>query len=116
MEEKKLDVNSLVGFGLIFLILVWVMYNSQQKDAAEQIKKAEQEQVEVTATPAQTKTAVVSPSQPQVVVSDSLKTAQIQSSLGSFAYSAALPSAKESFTTLENELVRLKLQIKAATL
>lgn len=112
MEEKKLDVNSLVGFGLIFLILVWVMYNSQQKDAAEQIKKAEQEQVEVTATPAQTKTAVVSPSQPQVVVSDSLKTAQMQSSLGSFAYSAALPSAKESFTTLENELVRLKIANK----
>jgi YidC/Oxa1 family membrane protein insertase len=112
MEQKKLDVNSLVGFGLIFLILVWVLYNSQQKEAAEQIKKAEQEQVEAVTTAAQVKTGVISPSQAQVVVSDSLQTLRMQSSLGSFAYSAALPSAKESFTVLENELVRLKIANK----
>jgi YidC/Oxa1 family membrane protein insertase len=112
MEQKKLDVNSLVGFGLIFLILVWVLYNSQQKEAAEQIKKAEQEQVEAVTTAAQVKTGVISPPQAQVVVSDSLQTLRMQSSLGSFAYSAALPSAKESFTVLENELVRLKIANK----
>lgn len=112
MEEKKLDLNSLIGFGLIFLILVWVMYNSQQKDAVEQGKKAEQEQVEVNSKPVPTKTTIVSPEQPQVVVTDSLKTVQLQSSLGSFAYSASLPSAKETFTTLENELVRLKIANK----
>lgn len=113
MEEKKLDTNSLVGFGLIFLILVWVMYNSQQKEAAEQIKKAEQEQVEVKTTPANpTKTLVQPTVTEQAPVSDSLKTAQMQSSLGSFAYSASLPSAKESFTTIENELVRLKIANK----
>jgi YidC/Oxa1 family membrane protein insertase len=112
MEEKKLDLNSLIGFGLIFLILVWVMYNSQQKDAVEQGKKAEQEQVEVNSKPVPAKTTIVSPEQPQVVVTDSLKTVQLQSSLGSFAYSASLPSAKETFTTLENELVRLKIANK----
>jgi len=37
---------------------------------------------------------------------------QLQSSLGSFAYSASLPSAKAAFTTLENELVRLKIANK----
>ena len=93
MEEKKLDVNSLIGFGLIFIILVWVMYNSQQKDAAEQLKKPQQEQVETTQKAAPSETAVATPSAPQAVVSDSLQMTQLQSSLGSFAYSASLPSA-----------------------
>ena len=112
MEEKKLDVNSLIGFGLIFVILVWVMYNSQQKDAAEELKKPQQEQVEVTPTPATSAATVATPSATQAVVSDSLQMSQLKSSLGSFAYSASLPSAKESFTTLENELVRLKIANK----
>ena len=112
MEEKKLDVNSLIGFGLIFIILVWVMYNSQQKDAAEQLKKPQQEQVETTQKAAPSETAVATPSAPQAVVSDSLQMTQLQSSLGSFAYSASLPSAKAAFTTLENELVRLKIANK----
>ena len=112
MEEKKLDVNSLIGFGLIFVILVWVMYNSQQKDAAEELKKPQQEQVEATPKTATSQTAVATTSPTQAVVSDSLQMTQLKSSLGSFAYSASLPSAKESFTTLENELVRLKIANK----
>ena len=38
--------------------------------------------------------------------------AQLQKSLGNFAYSATLPSAKEGFTTIENELVKLKIANK----
>jgi YidC/Oxa1 family membrane protein insertase len=41
MEEKKLDVNSIIGFGLIFVILIWVMYNSQQSEAEEKAKQAQ---------------------------------------------------------------------------
>lgn len=111
MEEKKLDVNSIIGFGLIFVILIWVMYNSQQNEAKERAKKAQQEQVEAKekATPTKvvkTETKAVAP------VSDSIQAAQLQSSLGSFAYSASLPSAKEAFTTIENEVVRLKIANK----
>ena len=29
MEEKKLDVNSLIGFGLIFVILIYMFYINQ---------------------------------------------------------------------------------------
>jgi YidC/Oxa1 family membrane protein insertase len=112
MEEKKLDVNSIIGFGLIFVILIWVMYNSQQKEAAAQVKKAQQEQVEAKANPTPTK--VVSNTEPetQKPVSDSVQVAQLKSSLGSFAYSATLPPAKAAFTTIENELVRLKIANK----
>ena len=45
-------------------------------------------------------------------VSDTLQLAKLQKSLGSFAYSATLPSAKEGFTTIENELVKLKIANK----
>ncbi|WP_396173712.1 membrane protein insertase YidC [Flavobacterium sp.] len=112
MEEKKLDLNSIIGFGLIFLILVWVMYNSQQNQAKEQLEKAKQEQVQKQAQPKVEKLKVVAADTSKVVVSDSIQVAQLKSTLGAFAYSAALPSAKESFTTLENELVRLKIANK----
>ena len=29
MEEKKLDINSIIGFVLIFGILLWMLYNNQ---------------------------------------------------------------------------------------
>ena len=111
MEEKKLDLNSIIGFGLIFVILIWVMYNSQQKQAEEQAKKAQQEQVEAKEKPTPAKVATTE-AKAVAPVSDSVQVAQLQSSLGSFAYSASLPSAKDAFTTIENEVVRLKIANK----
>lgn len=111
MEEKKLDLNSIIGFGLIFLILIWVMYNSQQKEAEEQAKKAQQEQVEAKEKPTPS-TTTSTETKAAAPVSDSVQVAQLQSSLGSFAYSASLPSATETFTTIENEVVRLKFANK----
>ena len=42
MEEKKFDPNSLIGFILIFGILLWIMYQNKPSDAelaAEKAKK-----------------------------------------------------------------------------
>ena len=42
MEEKKLDLNTIIGFVLIFGILMWMMYQNQpteQQLAAEKAKK-----------------------------------------------------------------------------
>ena len=79
MEEKKLDVNSIIGFGLIFLILIWVMYNSQQNEAKERAKKAQQEQVEAKEKPTSTK-VVKTETKAVAPVSDSVQAAQYQSS------------------------------------
>ena len=47
MEEKKFDINSIIGFVLIFGILIFMMYqNSPTPEEIEAQKKAEQEQVE----------------------------------------------------------------------
>ncbi len=110
MEEKKFDPNSLIGFVLIFGILLWIMYQnkpSEKEIAAEKAKKelvAKETKAEATAPKTSVPVAIAA--------GDSLQLAQLQKSLGSFAYSATLPSAKESFTTLENEVVKLKIANK----
>ena len=47
MEEKKFDLNSIIGFVLIFAILVYMMYTNQPtpEELAEQ-EKAQQEQID----------------------------------------------------------------------
>ena len=41
MEEKKFDINSTIGFALIFAIVMYMMYNSQKEAKKEQILKLE---------------------------------------------------------------------------
>jgi YidC/Oxa1 family membrane protein insertase len=111
MEQKKFDPNSLIGFVLIFGILVWIMYKNQPTDAEIAADKAKKELVvkDAKANEASIKVKEV----PTVVVTgDTLQMAQLQKSLGNFAYSASLPSAKEAYTTIENKLVRLKIANK----
>lgn len=111
MEEKKLDLNSVIGFILIFGILIWIMYQNQPSEAAIAAEKAKKEQVakekaeKVTANKVATTT-------PTIVAGDSTQLAQAQKTIGSFAYSATLPSAKDTVTTIENELVKLKIANK----
>ncbi|WP_300570888.1 membrane protein insertase YidC [Flavobacterium sp.] len=109
MEKKKLDLNSIIGFGLIFIIMVWIMYNNQPTKAEIAAEKAKKEQVEKAkqSTATEVKVAEVA-----VVPTDSVQVAKLQSTLGSFAYSATLPSAKADFTVLENNLVKLTIANK----
>ena len=112
MEEKKFDLNSVIGFVLIFGILIWIMYQNQPSEATIAADKAKKEQVvkeEIAkkTVPTQTITA------PAIAAAgDSLQIAQLQKTLGNFAYSATLSSAKATFTTIENELVKLKIANK----
>ena len=45
MEKKKLDLNSIIGFVLIFGIMIWIMYQNKPTQA-EIDKKAKEELVE----------------------------------------------------------------------
>ena len=112
MNDKKLDLNSIIGFILIFLILVWIIYNNQptQKEIeAEQAKKELVKQEEST-----TKIADEAPFTATIdsTSTDTLQIAKLKSSLGNFAYSATLPSAKNEVTTLENDFLLLKIANK----
>lgn len=112
MEQKKLDLNSIIGFALIFVIIAWMIYNNQptkQQLAAEKAKKeqvAKEQKVKAVAT------KTVATTLADTTASDSLKLQKLQGALGGFAYSATLPSAKDNFTTIENDRVKLRIANK----
>jgi YidC/Oxa1 family membrane protein insertase len=111
MEGKKFDPNSIIGFILIFGILLWIMWQNQPTEAdiaADKVKK------ELVIQDAKTKEAEAKvKAEPTVITAgDTMQLAQLKKSLGDFAYSATLPSAKESYTTIENKLVKLKIANK----
>ncbi|OXA73380.1 membrane protein insertase YidC [Flavobacterium aquidurense] len=113
MEEKKFDLNSIIGFVLIFGILIWIMYQNQPSDkeiAAEKAKKELIAKQEAQAQADKTKTAVLPVA--AATPGDTVQLAQLQKTLGGFAYSATLPTAKEGFTTIENEKMILKIANK----
>ena len=111
MEEKKFDFNTIIGFGLIFIIIMWMMYNGQKTSQNEQLEKARitKDSIQKAKETTQKKATVIALDS---TVSDSAKIKQLQGTLGSFAYSSTLPSAKENYTTLENEFVSLKIANK----
>ena len=112
MEDKKLDKNTIIGFGLIFVIVMWMTFSSTQKAAKEDAEKKKVEKLAASYKQKELKTATAI-----AVINDTTKTnaaklAQLQGTLGSFAYSATLPSANESFTTIENDLISIKIANK----
>jgi len=107
MEEKKLDLNSIIGFVLISGILIWMLYSNaptpeelKEKEKKEQVEKQAKEVKTVTSTVA------VTP------VADSTKNSAAQTQLGSFGYSATLPSATDAITEIKNEVLSLKISNK----
>ena len=103
MEEKKFDLNSLIGFVLLGAIMIWYFYNNQP--TAEQIatQKAAQVQDSINRlNPVADQNDVIaqSPDPATVNTTDSLTYIQTQNRLGAFAYSASLPSAKDNETVL----------------
>lgn len=108
MEQKKFDFRTLFAFVLIFGILLWIMYQNQPTPEQIEASKAKQEQVEqpnnqpLTNTPTEITSAELSQN-------DSLRMAQLQSSLGSFAHSGTV---EEKTSVLENEVLRLEISNK----
>lgn len=115
MEQKKLDLNTIIGFGLIFLILIWVMYNSSQKQLAEQeAEKAKQqtESNEAVLAPLKEKAVAAVQTEADSTLTDSIRQIKIEQTVGTFDYAATLPSAKDDVTIIENELVKLTVSNK----
>jgi len=112
MEEKKFDLNSLIGFVLLGAIMLWYFYTNQP--TPEEIAKQKTEQVQDSIQNAQSsviKDTTTFTAEEKIIAQpgDSLAYSIAQNKLGVFAYSASLPSAKAQETILENELVRIKV-------
>jgi YidC/Oxa1 family membrane protein insertase len=119
MEEKKLDINSIIGFALIFGILMYMLWQNQPtpEQVADQ-EKAKQEQVAKDEKAKVQNNAVVTTSEDFSVVTttDSTKIEALKSKLGAFAYSSTLPSATDTETLVENEVLSLKFSNKGGYL
>ncbi|MAZ72907.1 MAG: membrane protein insertase YidC [Flavobacteriaceae bacterium] len=112
MEEKKFDKNSLIGFLIIGAILLWMLYMNKNEEAkdevtteevAEETKNLQDTTTTKQITPAEINTASAT---------DSVAVEGLKNRLGSFAYSGTLPSATDAVTTLENDVLFLKVSNK----
>ncbi|MEN9928375.1 MAG: Membrane protein insertase YidC, partial [Bacteroidota bacterium] len=112
MEEKKFDKNSIIGFALIFIIVMYMMFNSQKEAQKEQAEKAKKELLNKVKKAKEVATKSIEKDIVDTTASDTAKLQKLQSSLGAFAYSATLPSAKNDFKIIENDLVYLKIANK----
>lgn len=112
MGQKKFDLNSFIGFALIFVIIFWMMMNSRENEAKEQQEKAKKEQLAKQQKNNQKSVKIATTTATDSTIKDSVKLQKLQATLGNFAYSATLPSAQESFTVLENEVLQLKIANK----
>ena len=104
MEEKKFDVNSFIGMILIGGILLWWM-NSTQPEITPKTETTTEQIVNSDDIASQNKATSLPP-----VINDSLKQIEIQNQLGAFAYS--IVNSSEGTTTLENEVLLLKINNK----
>ena len=111
MEEKKLDLNSIIGFVLIFGILIWMMYQNQPSKEQLAAEKAKKEQA-ASVTPVKVANASGTLNQIDTTSANAAQIEKLKKSLGNFAYSATLASAKDTVTTIENEYVLLKISNK----
>jgi len=108
MEEKKFDLNSVIGFILLGAIMLWYLYSNQPtpEELAKQKLEQIQDSINKLSAPAPAPaTQTLAPA----VVNDSLGYVKAQEKLGVFAYSASLPSATNKETILENEIVVIKV-------
>jgi len=111
MEEKKLDLNTIIGFVLIFGILIWMMYQNQPSKEQLAAEKAKKEQA-ATVFPKKVAHETVIVNSIDTSSANAAQIEKLKKSLGNFAYSATLASAKDTVTTIENDYVRIKVSNK----
>lgn len=116
MEEKKLDVNSLIGFGLIFVILIYMFYINQptpEELAAKQ--QAEREAAAIQGNSASTEALDYNQSAQAIQdinPTDSSAVAAYKSSMGAFSFTSIVPGN----TLLENDVLRVQVSHKGGQL
>ncbi|MBT8280452.1 MAG: membrane protein insertase YidC [Muriicola sp.] len=108
MEEKKLDLNSIIGFVLIFGILLFWFYQNQPtpEEIEAQNAKIEQQQEAEKNTEEAANPAVVE-SQP-INLQDSTSLADYRNAMGEFSFTAV----SEGVTVLENDVLYLEINNK----
>lgn len=106
MEEKRLDTKTMIVFGIMFVMMMFMFFNNESAvPSSESTHTQNKESLEM----AQNKDTNENLSIP----TDSTKLADYQSKLGAFGYAAVLNAGKENqFVEIENEVIKLKISNK----
>ncbi|WP_027125532.1 membrane protein insertase YidC [Gelidibacter mesophilus] len=119
MEEKKFDLNSIIGFVLIFGILLFMLWQNQptpEELAAEEQAKQAQVEAEKKATVEKDTFVTNADDYSNTTAMDSIKLEELKNKLGAFAYASTLPSATDKETLVETDLLELKFSNKGGYL
>ena len=107
MEEKKFDINTVIGFVLIFAVMIAMFYFNQPTPEEIEAEKAKQEQVD-----AESKTNEVQKIEEQkpatVNLQDSTAVANYKGTVGAFSFT----KTSNATTKLENEVLYLEIANK----
>ncbi len=107
MEEKKVDINSIIGFVLIFVILIFMFYQNRPTPEELEAEKAKQEQV-VEEAEQQLPEEKVTPEPARINLQDSTAVADYKSKIGAFGFT----QASDGTAKLQNDLVYLEISNK----
>jgi YidC/Oxa1 family membrane protein insertase len=104
----------LIGFVLLGAILLWYFYTNPPtpEELEQQRTEQVQDSIQKVNPLRNIDDEVKNVDTPTEKVPDSVAFVQAQNNLGSFAYSASLPSAIENETVLENDLVKITVSNK----
>ncbi len=108
MEENKLDLNTIIGFVLIFGILVFMFWQNQPTPEELEAQKAKQEQIEAAKTVQAEANNTVPVEAIPVNANDSIAVANYKNAMGAFGYT----TPNEGTTVLENDLLYLEISNK----
>lgn len=116
MEEKKLDVNSLIGFGLIFVILIYMFYINQptpEELAAKQQAEREAAAIQESSSSSQEADYTQAAQSIQDInPTDTTAVAAYKSSIGAFSFTPIVPGN----TLIENDVLRVEVSHKGGQL
>ena len=119
MEQKKTDINSIIGFIFLGAIALWWVYSTQPTPEELEKQKTERIQDSINKVQQQKKSIRTNQAAPIQVVSDSIAQLAAKNELGLFANSSFVNSNET--TVIENNLLKLTIlnkggQIKEALL
>ncbi len=108
MEEKKLDINSIIGFALIFGILIFWFYQNQPTPEELEAQKVERAKVESQVIEEELEVPQAVLPETKIDLQDSVAIADYKNAIGGFGFT----SAREGTTILENEVLFLEVSNK----
>ena len=107
MEEKKFDINTVIGFVLIFALMIAMFYFNQPSPEELEAEKAKQEQVEAENETNEVQ-KIVEQKSAAINLKDSTTVVNYKSNVGAFSYT----KISDEITELQNEVLYLKIANK----